>query len=139
MSSNASYSHKETEMEIKSRRAMERVSENMHVVANEPSLALYRLQEHVRKAMPFMIEKRGEFVHLQEQLQGRCYDIDYAVSAVNEITKAKDPFENCKESMKNAIFFKQQLRYRDSRKYVFTIQFLLLKRFHFCFISVSIP
>ena len=58
---------------------MERVSENMHVVANEPSLALYRLQEHVRKAMPFMIEKRGEFVHLQEQLQGRCYDIDYAV------------------------------------------------------------
>jgi len=118
MSSNASYSHKETEMEIKSRRAMERVSENMHVVANEPSLALYRLQEHVRKAMPFMIEKRGEFVHLQEQLQGRCYDIDYAVSAVNEITKAKDPFENCKESMKNAIFFKQQLRYRDSRNII---------------------
>lgn len=59
--------------------AMERVSENMHVVANEPSLALYRLQEHVRKAMPFMVEKRGEFVHLQEHLQGRCYDIDYAV------------------------------------------------------------
>jgi len=95
---------------------MERVSENMHVVANEPSLALYRLQEHVRKAMPFMVEKRGEFVHLQEHLQGRCYDIDYAVSAANEITKAKDPFENCKESLKNAIFYKQQLRYRDSRK-----------------------
>ena len=38
--------------------AMERVSENMHVVANEPSLALYRLQEHVRKALPFMVRNR---------------------------------------------------------------------------------
>jgi len=97
---------------------MERVSENMHVVANEPSLALYRLQEHVRKGMPFMVEKRAEFGRLHEHLQGRCYDIDYAVSAAKEITKAKDPFENCKESLKNAIFFKQQLRYRESRNIV---------------------
>lgn len=59
--------------------AMERVSENMHVVANEPSLALYRLQEHVRKSLPFMVEKRAEFVQLHEQLQGRTYDADYAV------------------------------------------------------------
>ena len=59
--------------------AMERVSENMHVVANEPSLALYRLQEHVRKGLPFMVEKRAEFGQLHEQLQGRCYDADYAV------------------------------------------------------------
>lgn len=58
---------------------MERVSENMHVVANEPSLALYRLQEHVRKALPFMVEKRGEFSQLHDQLQGRCYDVDYAI------------------------------------------------------------
>lgn len=37
-------------------------------------------------------------------------------SAVNEMTKAKDPFESCAASLKNAIFFRQQLRYRDSRK-----------------------
>jgi hypothetical protein len=37
-------------------------------------------------------------------------------SAVNEITKAKDPFEACAASLKNAIFYRQQLRYRDSRK-----------------------
>jgi BLOC-1 related complex subunit 8 len=58
---------------------MERVSENMHVIANEPSLALYRLQEHVRKSLPFMVEKRSEVLRLHEQLQGRCYDVDYAV------------------------------------------------------------
>ena len=51
----------------------------MYVIANEPSLALYRLQEHVRKSLPFMVEKRSEVLRLHEQLQGRCYDVDYAV------------------------------------------------------------
>jgi len=71
---------------------MERVSENMHVVANEPSLALYRLQEHVRKALPFMVEKRGEFAQLHEQLQGRTYDTDYAVRYTWHIVGEYKPF-----------------------------------------------
>lgn len=29
--------------------ASEKISENMHIVANDPSLAFYRIQEHVRK------------------------------------------------------------------------------------------
>lgn len=29
--------------------ASEKMSENMHIIANDPSLALYRIQEHVRK------------------------------------------------------------------------------------------
>lgn len=59
--------------------AAERISENMHIVANEPSLALYRLQEHVRKALPPMVERRVEVTKLQHELQGRCYDVEYAL------------------------------------------------------------
>lgn len=59
--------------------ATERISENIHIVANEPSLAFYRLQEHVRKALPPMVEKRTEVSKLHHELQGRCYDIEYAV------------------------------------------------------------
>lgn len=51
----------------------------MHIVANEPSLALYRLQEHVRKALPPMVERRVEVTKLQHELQGRCYDVEYAL------------------------------------------------------------
>lgn len=51
----------------------------MHIVANEPSLAFYRLQEHVRKALPPMVEKRVEVTKLHQELQGRCYDVEYAV------------------------------------------------------------
>jgi BLOC-1 related complex subunit 8 len=59
--------------------AAERISENMHIVANEPSLALFRLQEHVRKALPPMVERRVEVTKLQHELQGRCYDVEYAL------------------------------------------------------------
>lgn len=51
----------------------------MHIVANEPSLAFYRLQEHVRKALNPMVERRMSVEKLHSELQGRCYDIEYAV------------------------------------------------------------
>lgn len=59
--------------------ATERISENMHIVANEPSLAFYRLQEHVRKALNPMVDRKIEVHKLHQELQGRCYDIEYAV------------------------------------------------------------
>lgn len=59
--------------------ATERISENMHIVANEPSLAFYRLQEHVRKALNPMVDHRVDVNKLHQELQGRCYDIEYAV------------------------------------------------------------
>lgn len=57
----------------------EKISENMHIVANEPSLAFYRLQEHVRKSLPPMVEKRVEVVQLNHDLQGCLYDVEYGV------------------------------------------------------------
>lgn len=59
--------------------ATERISENMHIVANEPSLAFYRLQEHVRKALNPMVDRRVDVNKLNQELQGRCYDIEYAI------------------------------------------------------------
>lgn len=64
---------------IKNVLATERISENMHIVANEPSLAFYRLQEHVRKALNPMVDRRVDVNKLHQELQGRCYDIEYAV------------------------------------------------------------
>lgn len=36
--------------------ATEKISENMHIVANDPSLAFYRLQEHIRKGKILIFE-----------------------------------------------------------------------------------
>lgn len=51
----------------------------MHIVANEPSLALYRIQEHVRKVLPMIVDRKAEVLQLQQDLQGHCYDMEYAV------------------------------------------------------------
>ena len=59
--------------------AAEKMSENIHIVANDPSLALYRIQEHVRKVIQPVLDKRLEVILLQKNLQGHCFDMEYAV------------------------------------------------------------
>ncbi|KAJ1525805.1 hypothetical protein ONE63_009008 [Megalurothrips usitatus] len=88
----------------------------MHIVANEPSLAFYRLQEHVRKSLPPMVENRVEVIKLHKELQGHCYDVEYAVSAVKSMEDAAPHFENMKDLIKTATSYKQQLKLEENRK-----------------------
>ncbi|XP_044741436.1 BLOC-1-related complex subunit 8 homolog [Chrysoperla carnea] len=104
------------ELENKVKRATERISENMHIVANEPSLAFYRLQEHVRKALTPMVDRRVEVTKLQYELQGRCYDVEYAVSALKAMDNAESTLKSVQDMLKNAIFLKQQLKYEEARR-----------------------
>ncbi|XP_034241456.1 BLOC-1-related complex subunit 8 homolog [Thrips palmi] len=104
------------ELETRVKKASERISENMHIVANEPSLAFYRLQEHVRKSLPPMVENRVEVIKLHRELQGHCYDVEYAVSAVRSMEEAAPHFESMKELIKSATNYKQQLKVEESRR-----------------------
>ena len=42
-------SRTDSELENKVKKTSERICENLHIIANEPSLAFYRIAEHVRK------------------------------------------------------------------------------------------
>lgn len=96
--------------------ATEKISENVHIVANEPSLAFYRIQENVRKVVPVIIDKRTDVLKLKDDLQGVCYDLEYSVEAVKTIDAADEPLKNIQELLKNAIFLKQQLKYEETRR-----------------------
>ncbi|GAB6019868.1 hypothetical protein CHUAL_001406 [Chamberlinius hualienensis] len=100
----------------KSKKVAEKISENMHIIANEPSLALYRLQEHVRKSLPQLVDKRIEVNRIHQDLQGKCYDAEYAVNAVKSLQKSGARFHNIHDLLKNAIFFKQQLTYEENHR-----------------------
>ncbi|XP_041777637.1 BLOC-1-related complex subunit 8 homolog [Anopheles merus] len=104
------------ELQAKVKKTTEKISENMHIIANEPSLAFYRIQEHVRKVIPLIVERRAEVVQLQQDLQGKCYDMEYAIGAVKDIEAADTSLKNVQELLKNAIFLKQQLKYVESRR-----------------------
>ncbi|XP_065091527.1 BLOC-1-related complex subunit 8 homolog [Ochlerotatus camptorhynchus] len=104
------------ELHAKVKKTTEKISENMHIIANEPSLAFYRIQEHVRKVIPLIVDRRGEVYQLQQDLQGKCYDMEYAIQAVKDIEAADASLKNVQEALKNAIFLKQQLKYVESRR-----------------------
>uniref|UniRef100_A0A182ITY3 Uncharacterized protein n=2 Tax=Anopheles atroparvus TaxID=41427 RepID=A0A182ITY3_ANOAO len=107
---------KDPELQAKVKKTTEKISENMHIIANEPSLAFYRIQEHVRKVIPLIVDRRAEVVQLQQDLQGKCYDMEYAIGAVKDIEAADESLKNVQELLKNAIFLKQQLKYVESRR-----------------------
>lgn len=67
------------DLELKVRRACERISENVHICANEPSLAFFRLSEHVRKALPPTVESRHQVHTIQRQLGAAYEDADVAL------------------------------------------------------------
>lgn len=104
------------DLDQKVKKATEKISENLHIVANEPSLALYRLQEHIRKSMPQLVEKRLEVNRMYHDLQGKCYDAEYSVHAVRCMHTSGKHFQNIQDLLKNSIFIKQQLTYEENRK-----------------------
>ena len=67
------------DLELKVRRACERISENVHICANEPSLAFFRLSEHVRKALPPTVDSRQQVQHIQRQLGAAYENADLAL------------------------------------------------------------
>ena len=67
------------DLELKVRRACERISENVHICANEPSLAFFRLSEHVRKALPPTVESRQQVHTIQRDLSSAYEDADIAL------------------------------------------------------------
>ncbi|XP_022901220.1 BLOC-1-related complex subunit 8 homolog [Onthophagus taurus] len=107
---------RDNKLEVKVKKATERISENMHIVANEPSLAFYRLQEHVRKAINPMVDRRMEVTKLYHELQGRCYDMEYAIGAIKAMDKAENSFKFIQDNLIHSIFLKQQLKYEESRR-----------------------
>jgi len=109
-------SRTDSELEQRVKKTSERICENLHIVANEPSLAFYRIAEHVRKALPPTVESRAEVEKLNQQLEGAYYDAEYGLQTVKNMEKASPHLNNIQELLKNAIFLQQQIRYEQSRR-----------------------
>ncbi|XP_014102627.1 BLOC-1-related complex subunit 8 homolog [Bactrocera oleae] len=103
----------DADLAFKTKKTSEKICENIHIVANDPSLAFFRIQEHVRKVLQPISDKRTEVMQLQTNLQGHCYDMEYAVGAVKGVEHSEAIFKNIQEMIKTSIFLKQQLKYGE--------------------------
>ncbi|XP_074649763.1 BLOC-1-related complex subunit 8 homolog [Tubulanus polymorphus] len=104
------------DLDHKVRKATEKFSDSLHIVANEPSVAFYRIQEHIRKSLPQLVDERHEIEDLHQSVQGSCFDMEYAIGAVKGMHNSSVHFQNIQDLLKNSMFMKQQIEYENSRK-----------------------
>ncbi|UJR28672.1 hypothetical protein I4U23_009901 [Adineta vaga] len=85
------------------------LNETIQYNANEPSLALFRIQEHVHKTLPAMIQKRIELENLQEQMNGLVFDIEYGMEAVKDLGTSVDHVNNIVTYLEKARHISKQI------------------------------
>ncbi|VDM08436.1 unnamed protein product [Wuchereria bancrofti] len=95
------------------RKMAERLSESAHIVDHDPSLALYRLHEHIGKTLPILVARKYTMADLNSRLQGACFDLDNVLLTVRSMKKAAASFENIQEMLRDCIHYKQQLNCSD--------------------------
>ncbi|XP_015254916.1 PREDICTED: protein MEF2BNB isoform X1 [Cyprinodon variegatus] len=104
------------EMQIKVRRVSDKFTESMNVLANEPSVALYRLQEHVRRSLPELVQHKTDMQSWEEQSQGAIYTVEYACSAVKSMTNSSVYFKNIDSLLRQTITMKEQISNLQGRR-----------------------
>lgn len=52
--------------------ASEKISENLHIIGNDPSLAFYRMQEHIRRGKHFKLRSRYIYAFIDWQWCDDC-------------------------------------------------------------------
>jgi len=108
----------DSELETKVRRSSERICENLHIIANEPSLALYRISEHVRKALPPTVESRCEVKRLHAQLCGAHYDAEYGLTNIQAMDAALPRFVGIGELLRQSILARQHFKHEQPNRRV---------------------
>ncbi|XP_078412225.1 BLOC-1-related complex subunit 8 isoform X6 [Cetorhinus maximus] len=117
----------EQEMHLKvkkgeSFRFTDKFTESMYFLANEPSVALYRLQEHVRRSLPELVQHKTDMQGVEEQCQGAIYTVEYACSAVKSMSNSGAYFKNIEGLLRQAISIKNQMSSLQSRSVGWCIQ-----------------
>jgi hypothetical protein len=87
-----------------------------HICANEPSLAFYRLAEHVRKALPPTVESRAEVRAVRADLE-RCHsEAEHGLDTVRSMDAAAPPLAAAIETLRNAILLQQQIKAEQQKR-----------------------
>ncbi|TSK53687.1 Myocyte-specific enhancer factor 2B [Bagarius yarrelli] len=123
------------EMQLKVKRVTDKFTESMYVLANEPSIALYRLQEHVRRSLPELVQHKTDMQSWEEQSQGAIYTVEYACSAVKSMANSSLYFKNIDGLLKQAIATKEHFSSAQGRRLNFHRRIALVMNVPFLLIS----
>ncbi|CAF0933671.1 unnamed protein product [Adineta ricciae] len=106
---NASTIRSDPDTESKVRSSIRAINETIQSNANEPSLAFYRIQEHVRRTLPTMVQKRMELENLHERMNGLIFDVEYSVDAVKSLGTSDEHFNNIATYLEKSVYISKQM------------------------------
>ncbi|XP_074593376.1 BLOC-1-related complex subunit 8 homolog [Brevipalpus obovatus] len=101
----------DTDLNRKVRKTCERISENLYVIGNEPTLACFRVAEHLYKNGPATQDRKFEMRSLETQLRDCCFGLEYSLKALKSIEKSQSTFSRIKNLLRDTHFNKQQINY----------------------------
>ncbi|XP_054156792.1 BLOC-1-related complex subunit 8-like [Oppia nitens] len=112
----AEIQYNDSDLAKKTKKTCEKISENMYILGNEPSLACFRIQEHCHKSVPQLMDKMNDMKKLQNRLKGNFFDLEYSIGALKSMSGTECHFQNIQELLKNSVFLKQQIDYEENVK-----------------------
>ena len=82
-------------------------SQTINMVANEPSMGLFRIKEHCKKSARELVTAKLLLNQTDKSAQGAYFDADYAVATVQELADAREHIQNAQSEVEKAIELKK--------------------------------
>ena len=101
------------ELEHKSRKFYLKHSDNITQIANEPSVAFYRIQEHVHSSLPELVVDKRSVEDIKKKVELASFDTECAITAVKTIERSGKNILSIHDMIKNSMFSLQQI---DSKR-----------------------
>nr|CAB3226086.1 protein MEF2BNB homolog [Phallusia mammillata] len=94
---------RDRELEEKSRRCCDGINKTIHLIANEPSMGLYRIQQHIHKALPKCVECQRSVSSDSARLKTLAFDVTEATSVLQSIEKTQETFNSIESTLRKAV------------------------------------
>lgn len=105
----------EVEAKAKVTKICSKLNEAIYVGANEPSLGMYRLQEHVRFSVPKLTRCQRELQNIQSKIEGAGYDLEYDTETLKKMASVTQ-FTSIRNKIRKAIEIRQSWEKKEYQK-----------------------
>jgi len=107
--------HRDPETDYKVRRVTHQVNEAINLAANEPSLGYYRIQEHVHRTLPQLVQRKKELKENSLKIEGISYDLGLSINVIESVSTIST-FTRIQEALKTAIQLKKKLNLTEEQE-----------------------
>lgn len=105
----------EVEAKAKTTKICQKLNEAIYIAANEPSLGMYRVQEHVRFTIPKLARCQSEFQNVQSKIEGASYDLEYDTETLKKMGSLTQ-FTSIRNKIRKAIEIRQNWERKEYQK-----------------------